>query len=333
MTSDRETLSIIGSWMEEGRTRLPDQVLDAVLDRLPATPQRRPARLAWRIPTMVPLARLSVTAVAIAAVGLVGLTLLQQPAIGPVASPTATGTPAASPSAEASPTPQRSVDVSSPIPTAGSIACKKPSSEAGTLLGCSRDGTRLLIQKGNENLFVLHADGSETQVTEQLSGFNDIVGSNRPSGATISPDGSRVVFAGLTKPRGQWRNCHDGAVLAVDADGGPATMLFKSHVPQNGIVRYPTFSPDGTQIAVADGYCDSDHSVWLMNADGSDARQIVPTGFGPLGATHVNGLEWSKAGDRIALVTDDGVYTVAPDGSGFARLVHGSDFCFLAPQC
>ena len=28
MTPDRETLRIIGSWMEDGRTRLPDHVLD-----------------------------------------------------------------------------------------------------------------------------------------------------------------------------------------------------------------------------------------------------------------------------------------------------------------
>ena len=95
------------------------------------------------------------------------------------------------------------------------------------VLGCSSDGTRVLIQKGNENLFVLDADGSETQVTEQLSGFSDIPGSARPSGATISPDGSRVVFAGLTKS-GKGPSCHDGALFAVDADGGSAELLWES---------------------------------------------------------------------------------------------------------
>ena len=38
MTTERETLRIIGSWMEDGRTRLPDHVLDAVLDQLPRPP-------------------------------------------------------------------------------------------------------------------------------------------------------------------------------------------------------------------------------------------------------------------------------------------------------
>ena len=130
----------------------------------------------------------------------------------------------------------------------------------------------------------------------------------------ISPDGSRVVFAGKTK-RG--RSCHDGALFAVDTDGGPAEVLWESHVPQNGIVRYPMFSPDGTQIAFADGYCNSSHSVWVMNADGSDAHQIVSSDIGPLGATHVRGLAWSAAGDRIALQVDQGTYFFATDGSDF----------------
>ena len=51
MTTEHETLHIIGSWLEDGRTRLPDHVLDAVLDQLPATPQRRPGWSARRIPT------------------------------------------------------------------------------------------------------------------------------------------------------------------------------------------------------------------------------------------------------------------------------------------
>ena len=94
MTTERETLRIIGTWMEEGRTRLPGHVLDAVLDQLPSTPQSRAVvGLPWRISPMPSLAKLALTAVAIAAVGLVGLTLVQGPSIGPAASPSPTATP------------------------------------------------------------------------------------------------------------------------------------------------------------------------------------------------------------------------------------------------
>ena len=41
MSSDRDTTRIVRSWLEEGVTELPDRVLDAVLDELPATHQRR----------------------------------------------------------------------------------------------------------------------------------------------------------------------------------------------------------------------------------------------------------------------------------------------------
>ena len=40
MSTDRETARIVRSWLDEGATELPDRVLDAVLDRLPATRQR-----------------------------------------------------------------------------------------------------------------------------------------------------------------------------------------------------------------------------------------------------------------------------------------------------
>ena len=102
-------------------------------------------------------------------------------------------------------------------PAASDRTTVQLTSEPGIPLGWSSDGTRLLIQKGDGNLFVLHADGSETQVTEQLSGFGDIPGSARPSGATISPDGSRVVFAGLTKTR------EEGAP-ATTAPSSPSTL-------------------------------------------------------------------------------------------------------------
>jgi hypothetical protein len=58
MTSDPEVTRIVRSWLSEGADRLPDHVLDAVLDRVPATPQRRSLRPAWRLPTMFNAVRL-----------------------------------------------------------------------------------------------------------------------------------------------------------------------------------------------------------------------------------------------------------------------------------
>ena len=181
--------------------------------------------------------------------------------------------------------------------------------EAGIPMGWSSDGTRLLIMRqwrdepvgylATLHLFVLHADGSETQVTEQPLAIR---------GATISPDGMRVVFtAGI-------------GVYAADADGGPVEVLSSA---RNGSAEDPTFSPDGTQIAYTDGSGDHSHTVWLVDADGTDAHQVLSNSL-TTGAGHVYGLAWSPAGDRIALGLEGSTYTFAPDGSGFTRVItHG----------
>ena len=41
MTRERDTTRIVREWLEHGATALPDRVLDAVIDEVAATPQRR----------------------------------------------------------------------------------------------------------------------------------------------------------------------------------------------------------------------------------------------------------------------------------------------------
>lgn len=190
--------------------------------------------------------------------------------------------------------------------------------ETGTPLGWSSDGTRLLVSRGDldeQRLFVLHADGSETQVTDPPMVMRN--------GATISPDGSLVVFhGGPATPRG---SCCD--LYAVDADGGPAELLLE--VP--GVVQEPTFSPDGTRIAYVIGSGDHSHSVWVMKADGTDAHQILANET-TQGAGHVYGLAWSPAGDLIAIGIEGATYTFATDGSGFTEVIAGGDRPYWSPD-
>jgi hypothetical protein len=84
MSSDPEITRIVRSWLDEGVTALPDRVLDAVLDQVPATPRRRstwwPAP--WSRPTnnslVVALAGAAVTV----AITLIGLGLLVGDRVG-----------------------------------------------------------------------------------------------------------------------------------------------------------------------------------------------------------------------------------------------------------
>jgi Tol biopolymer transport system component len=192
-------------------------------------------------------------------------------------------------------------------------------------LGWSSDGTELLIKRTDgyccfpeEYLYILHADGSETQVTTEPMYFAE-------HSATISPDGERVVFAAQGA---------DAGLYVIDAEGGRPVPL---PIPQawEGGANSPTFSPDGTKIAYLAG--NGEAQVWVMNADGTDAHEILanePTVF-----EGITGLQWSPAGDRLAIGLgaaqgSDGlvIYTFAPDGSDFTKVITGGISPYWSPD-
>ncbi len=114
MSSDPETTRVVRSWLGDGVTVLPGRVLDAVIDQLPATPQRRAPWPARRLPEMNTAIKLALGAAAVMAVSLLGLNLLDGPAAPAVGG--------ASPAPSASPSPSPSPD-----PTPGSTPAPTPS--------------------------------------------------------------------------------------------------------------------------------------------------------------------------------------------------------------
>ena len=99
MSTDRDTTRIVRSWLEEGVTVLPDRVLDAVLDQVPATSQRQPWWPARTFRRMNHALKPTIVAAAVIVVAIVGINLV--PGSGIVGGPG----PSLSPSPSPTPTP------------------------------------------------------------------------------------------------------------------------------------------------------------------------------------------------------------------------------------
>jgi Tol biopolymer transport system component len=195
-----------------------------------------------------------------------------------------------------------------------------------TVFGWSSDGTELLFARIEEYsaenpfpkayLYILHADDSETRLNSEPMYID---------GAAISPDGKRVVY-------------DEDGLFIVDVDGGRPVRIAEG----DGCCSSPTFSPDGTQVAYLGEREDAarkfvEMGVWIVDANGGNAHEILadePTVFGG-----VSGLQWSPAGDRLALGVGGfegsdalAIYTFAPDGSHFTRVITGGISPFWSPD-
>ena len=103
MSTDRDVARIVRSWLEEGATALPDRVLDAVLDQVPATRQRRAWWPARRLPHMKTSIKIALAAAAVVVVAVIGINLV--PRAGGVGGPSSTPGPTATAAPTPSPTP------------------------------------------------------------------------------------------------------------------------------------------------------------------------------------------------------------------------------------
>jgi hypothetical protein len=109
MSTNRDFDRIAGAWLAEGPSELADRVLDAALDEVHLTHQRRHLRVPWRTPTLNTPLRLAAAIAIIAVVGYAGLTFLNPRGGGPGALTSPTPPPTATP--EPSPTPAPTADL------------------------------------------------------------------------------------------------------------------------------------------------------------------------------------------------------------------------------
>jgi Tol biopolymer transport system component len=177
---------------------------------------------------------------------------------------------------------------------------------AGSQPAWHPDGQSLALARVDGSIYVAGLDGRNVR---------RVVEGSSPA---WSPDGRRLAFVRLN---GIW---------VANADGSGATRLTEDAAASESYASGPAWSPDGRRLAYTTYWVPeatgeiADTSVWVMNADGSDRRQ--------LGVGRSATPAWSRDGSRIALARwlatshparsapPTEIFTAAPDGTAAARV-------------
>lgn len=110
-----------------------------------------------------------------------------------------------------------------------------------------------------------------------------------------SPDSSRIVVGD-----------YDGTVVSVSSIGSGRSSLAAGYSPD--------WSADGSRVAFIRSIPFVEKTVWTVAANGTDEIQITENILG------LDRVSWSPDGSTILISNQTDIFTVSPDGSGFANL-------------
>ena len=166
------------------------------------------------------------------------------------------------------------------------------------------------------NTFIMNADGTNVR---QLTNYK---GNDR--GLAFSPDGKKLLVSSLSNTSG-------GPLLglyAIDIESGKYKRL------SDFIIDGVDWSPDGTKIVFENTDFNfgelTEDNIWMMNADGTDARAWIP----PIRVPRTIDREkprWSPNGQRILYTEIDRIVveTKGEDGSIGRRISHAGTYRYL----
>lgn len=132
---------------------------------------------------------------------------------------------------------------------------------------------------------------------------HDLWSMARVGGPALSPDGSTVLYTVTTYDLTAFRSRTE--IWSVPVAGGEPRAFITSEQGSNSA---PTWSPDGRQIAFVSTRGGSGPQIWLIAAEGGEARQLTRAGGGATGPV------WSADGRRILFAS-----SVTPDGDPMAQ--------------
>jgi Tol biopolymer transport system component len=177
------------------------------------------------------------------------------------------------------------------------------------------------------DVFVANADGSDVRQLTDVMGYD--------AEATFSPTGDRIVFTSARDGDLElYSMAPDGSDLVrltdrVGYDGGAfyspdgSQIIWRAHYPEEGEAK-----EDYLRLLAQGLIRPGELEIWVMDADGSNARQVTDVGganFGPY---------WHPSGDKVIFSTnhqdptgrDFELFMINLDGTGLKQITFSGGF-------
>jgi hypothetical protein len=322
MTDQRDLDRLLDAFFIEGTDEVADRVIDAALDEIDHTQQRRALRMPRRFSTMTMPTRIA--AAAVIGVLAVGATLYvirpDRPAVGGP-SPTRGSSTSPDVAVVVSPSPNRIPSLATPshssqpcftdtlqVLTGGALRARVGGDYVGDPMAGLGSGRGVYIGAVGPLQSGLWAVGPGDGPPRPIAAITP-----RPlilDVLDLSPDGSiallRVGNVILNSPEPE---CAD--LYALRTDGSGATRLTTPHAGRR--VAGAAFSPDGRQVAysVADQFWPGPATITVLDlASGHTVDQPCNNGY-----PGTVPIDWSPASDRLAVACYQALRIFDPTGT------------------